>query len=192
MPYDSKILAKLFEYPILEEIKKLKEYYDFDIVSSGKQVKYPDYTICFKESNEVIALDVKSSYRINKDRISGFSLGSYQGSLRDQESVRYSVLPYSQYTKHYCICIIYDKVSSEEDVFPAQNIDVWIREKYMIASDKPGSGNTKNIGSVKAIEDIVNSNGKFAQYGRKLFEEYWMSYVPRQSLEAFLKTYDLK
>ena len=49
-------------------------------------------------------------------------------------------------------------------------------EKWKIASDKSGSGNTANIGSIQRIEDIQNGNGVFAKAGEELFDDYWMNY----------------
>ena len=49
-------------------------------------------------------------------------------------------------------------------------------EKWELASDKQGSGNTANIGSITYIDDILNCNGVFAKLGEKWFDEYWMNY----------------
>ena len=49
-------------------------------------------------------------------------------------------------------------------------------EKWELASDKQGSGNTANIGSITWIEDILKCNGVFAKLGEEWFDEYWMNY----------------
>lgn len=49
-------------------------------------------------------------------------------------------------------------------------------EKWRIASDKGGSGNTANIGSIKSIPDILSGNGVFALAGEEFFDEYWANY----------------
>ena len=49
-------------------------------------------------------------------------------------------------------------------------------EKWKIASDKGGSGNTANIGSIQKIEDILNGNGVFAKAGEAYFDDYWMNF----------------
>ncbi len=49
-------------------------------------------------------------------------------------------------------------------------------EKYKIASDCSGSGNTANIGSIKNIDDILNEKGVFADLGESLFDDYWINY----------------
>ena len=50
------------------------------------------------------------------------------------------------------------------------------QEKWRIASDKGGSGNTANIGSIKNIEDILNGNGTFAKAGEEIFDDYWANF----------------
>ena len=48
-------------------------------------------------------------------------------------------------------------------------------EKWKISSDKSGSGNTANIGSIEYIDDIINGNGVFKNLGEKIFDEYWIN-----------------
>ena len=73
-----------------------------------------------------------------------------------------------------------------------------LQEKWRIASDRPGSGNTRNIGSVKRIDALVSGEGPFAPYGEAVFDDYWMNYltpdmaraidsvVPYRNLEEYL------
>lgn len=49
-------------------------------------------------------------------------------------------------------------------------------EKWRIASDRRGSGNTANIGSINKIEDILSGNGMFSMLGEEWFDDYWMNY----------------
>ena len=49
-------------------------------------------------------------------------------------------------------------------------------EKWKIASDKSGSGNTANIGSIQNIDDILAGNGVFAKAGEELFDDYWANF----------------
>lgn len=49
-------------------------------------------------------------------------------------------------------------------------------EKWQLASDRQGSGNTANIGSITYIDDIFTGNGVFAKLGEDWFDEYWMNY----------------
>ena len=49
-------------------------------------------------------------------------------------------------------------------------------EKWKIASDSQGSGNTANIGSISVVDDIINERGVFASLGEEYFDNYWLSY----------------
>lgn len=57
-----------------------------------------------------------------------------------------------------------------------RKFDFFAAEKWKIASDKQGSGNTANIGSIVDIEDLKNENGVFSQLGEEWFDEYWINY----------------
>lgn len=59
-----------------------------------------------------------------------------------------------------------------------------LQEKWRIAKDRPGSGNTKNIGSMTNIESLVKGEGSFAPYGVKVFDDYWMNYLTTDMAEA--------
>lgn len=57
-----------------------------------------------------------------------------------------------------------------------KDFDFFASEKWKIASDKQGSGNTANIGSVVDIADLKNGSGIFSQLGEEWFDEYWINY----------------
>lgn len=57
-----------------------------------------------------------------------------------------------------------------------RDFDFFVAEKWKIASDKQGSGNTANIGATLSIEDLRNENGIFSQLGEEWFDEYWINY----------------
>jgi hypothetical protein len=57
-----------------------------------------------------------------------------------------------------------------------KDFDFFASEKWKIASDKQGSGNTANIGSIVDIADLKNGNGIFSQLGEEWFDEYWMNH----------------
>jgi len=79
-----------------------------------------------------------------------------------------------------------------------KDFQFFVCEKWKLASDRQGSGNTANIGSITWIEDILIGNGMFAKLGEEWFDEYWMNYgvttmikkgkaIPIRSLEDFLE-----
>ena len=65
---------------------------------------------------------------------------------------------------------------------------------------RPGSGNTKNIGSVTKIEQLISGTGPFAALGEEVYDDYWMFYLTRDMAEALsvqrpymnLKTYRIQ
>lgn len=57
-----------------------------------------------------------------------------------------------------------------------KNFLFFAEEKWKIASDKSGSGNTANIGSIQKIDDILNGNGVFAKADEELFDDYWTNF----------------
>lgn len=57
-----------------------------------------------------------------------------------------------------------------------KDFDFFAAEKWKIASDKQGSGNTANIGSTLSIDDLRNENGVFSQLGEEWFDEYWINF----------------
>lgn len=78
-----------------------------------------------------------------------------------------------------------------------KDFQFFVCEKWRLASDRQGSGNTANIGSITWIEDILAGNGVFAKLGEEWFDEYWMNYgvttmmkngraTPIRSIEGFI------
>jgi hypothetical protein len=57
-----------------------------------------------------------------------------------------------------------------------KDFDFFAAEKWKIASDKQGSGNTANIGCTLNFNDLKNENGIFSQLGEEWFDEYWMNF----------------
>ena len=52
----------------------------------------------------------------------------------------------------------------------------FVQPKWKIASDKTGSGNTRNMGGIDDIDDLVAGNGTFADLGEDVFDDYWMNF----------------
>ena len=63
------------------------------------------------------------------------------------------------------------------------NFIVFVQEKWKIASDKAGSGNTANIGSIQNIDDILAGNGVFAKAGEEIFDDYWSNFGKMQVVD---------
>lgn len=161
---DTKVLSALFEILSEEFVDKLSDGHE--VVQPEKQNYYPDFTIKTPEGN--IAIDVKTTY---KQRTNGFTLGSYTSFLRN--NTKNIWFPYNTYVKHYVLGFIYERDTTGDT--PYKNVEVFFQEKWKIAGKKPGSGNTKNIGSIKGcIETFRLPDPVFSSHEE--FEDYWRNY----------------
>jgi hypothetical protein len=134
----------------------------------------------------------KPTYRVptKPNLCNGFTLGSHGKYFNNRTSFKNIQFPYSSYLAHFCLGIIYDRIEKKaiEDTKAygidnlhsvtsvAKNFQFFVVEKWQIASDRSGSGNTANIGSITGIDDIIAGRGTFSKLGEHWFDEYWMNY----------------
>ncbi len=189
---DTKVLSKVLELLMLPVIKQFASEQGYQLVLARAQNQYPDISLIAPDET-YYAVDIKTTYRRGMDKqgrlkVNGMTLGTFMGYFRDRESAVISTFPYNRYAKHYILGVIYDQLSdfdetrvysiTELDQIPsvANNFDFFLEEKYRIASDRPGSGNTRNIGSTVFLERLLQGTGVFAELGREIFDDYWMNY----------------
>lgn len=190
---DTKIVSKVLEIHLFPLILKFAEENQYKIVLPEHQNYYPDISFVSKfDENIRFAVDFKTTYR-NPEKphlCNGFTLGSHGAYFVDRQSTKNIQFPYSSYKGHYCLGIIYDRTSSEDidetKVYSLDklksissvigNFQFFVAEKWKIASDKSGSGNTANIGSINNIEDILCGNGMFSKLGEEWLDDYWINY----------------
>jgi len=195
----------VFELVALPVIAKAFAPYGVHIEIEERQTVYPDLTIVLEqETPNKIAIDIKSTYRRNVET-AAFTLGAYTAYLRPPhtKNIRY---PYLDYLEHWIVGFVYDRVpdvrakivpleNANLVVPPVENTEVIIQEKWRIASDRPGSGNTTNIGSVGDMGALRRGNGtftRFGEYGEQVFEDYWRNFdraVPRKytNIDGYLE-----
>jgi hypothetical protein len=186
---DTKIVSKILEIHIFPLIKKFADKIGFDLVLADCQNYYPDMSfVCRKNASIKYAVDIKTTYRKNDVICNGFTLGSHGEYFINRESSKNIQFPYSQYKAHYCLGIIYSRNSKIDETTQysinelskitsvIKDISFFFAEKWKIASDRSGSGNTANIGSIVKISDILGENGVFKPYSEKMFDDYWMNY----------------
>ncbi len=185
---DTKVISKIVELYLFPRIMAFASENGLEIFLTKEQNYYPDMTFKDKQGN-LFAVDIKSSYRREDDTINGMTLGAFTGYFRNRESVKNITFPYSSYKAHIVLGIIYSTVDGVDEVrvHPLDDLDsiqsvlkdfqFFVQEKWRIAIDRPGSGNTKNIGSVSKISQLVNGTGPFAKLGEKVFDDYWMNYL---------------
>ena len=211
---DTKIVSKILEIHLFPQILKFAESQKYSIVLAEHQNWYPDLSfISQKDPRIKFAVDIKTTYRNPEyfGHINGFTLGSHGRYFRDRNSRKNIQFPYAEYSRHFCLGIIYTRVNNkridESEIVNLQqfisgdkekkgerrelvrnadhlrsitsvikDFQFFVCEKWQIASDHQGSGNTANIGSITCIDDILKGNGIFAKLGEKWFDEYWMNY----------------
>jgi hypothetical protein len=190
---DSKIVSKIIEIHIFPKLLSFAESYGFALVLAEHQNYYPDISFVLKEDESArFAVDFKTTYRLpDKPWLcNGFTLGSHGKYFQERTSTKNIQFPYGSYSGHFCLGIIYDRADraaiDETKFCPVDelhsvtsvisNIQFFVAEKWKIAGDKSGSGNTANIGSIQRIDDILLGNGMFARLGEEWFDDYWMNY----------------
>ena len=185
---DTKVISKIIELYIFPKILEFAKKNNLEIELTKEQNFYPDITFKDSEGN-LFAVDLKSSYRKNDNHINGMTLGAFTGYFRDRDSLKNITHPYNEYKAHVVLGVIYDYVSDIDErksytieqlpdiISVIKNFKFFVQEKWKIAIDRPGSGNTKNIGSVSNINDLINGNGPFAELGEDIFNDYWMYYL---------------
>lgn len=190
---DTKVISKILELCLFPHFLAFADKIGYRIELAEKQNWYPDLTFVKLDDEDVkFAVDLKTTYRDEKNpnKCNGFTPGSHGEYFIDRLSTKNIQYPYSSYSGHFCLGIIYSrhvldkleetKIYSVDEVqeIPsvAGNFVFFAVEKWRIASDKGGSGNTANIGSIKSIPDILNGNGVFALAGEEYFDEYWTNY----------------
>lgn len=190
---DTKIVSKILEIHLFPRILAFAEQHGFALVPAEHQNYYPDISFVQEKDESVrFAVDFKTTYRIpGKPWLcNGFTLGSHGKYFQDRSSTKNIQFPYASYAGHFCLGIIYDRADGaiidethsysldQLQSIPSviSNIQFFAAEKWRIAGDKSGSGNTANIGSIQRIDDIMAGNGMFARLGEDWFDDYWMNF----------------
>ncbi|MCL4303548.1 MAG: restriction endonuclease [Anaerolineae bacterium] len=205
---DTKIVSKVLELLLFPMFVEFAERHDCTIQLSPQQNFYPDLTFIHRSNSAKFAVDIKSTYRTSATDVNGMTLGAFTGYFRNRDSSKNTTYPYSQYSGHFVLGVIYSKnlaAADERRHFTLEDLDsipsvirdfqFFAQPKYRIAASRPGSGNTKNIGSVTKIDQLINGTGPFAQLGEEVYDDYWMYYLTAdmaRTLEIVRPYTDLK
>jgi len=193
---DTKVVSKIIELMLFPVISQFAAEHGFKMVLSEYQNHYPDISFITPDETK-IALDLKSTYRVDAETVNGFTLGAFTGYFRQRQSTKNITFPYEQYSAHCVLGVIYSRHSEAVDerlvytldelrdiVSVVKDFTFLLQEKWRIAGERPGSGNTKNIGSVRDIRALVEGSGPFAPYEEKVFDDYWMNYLTEDMARA--------
>ena len=198
---DTKILSKVLEIHVFPLLLQFARENGYKMVLAEHQNYYPDISFLSEQDSRIrFAVDLKTTYR-NPQKphlCNGFTLGSHGAYFTHRDSAKNIQFPYSSYQGHYCLGIIYDRAlpaSIDETRVHAlaqlhsiasviENFQIFAVEKWKIASDRSGSGNTANIGSIRNIQNIIDGRGMFSRLGEAWFDDYWMNYRKIQAMHA--------
>jgi len=186
---DTKVVSKIMELLLFPKICRFAQENGYKLVLCKEQNFYPDISFVDNKNNK-FAVDLKSTYRKNGKEVNGMTLGAFTGYFRDRKSKKNVTFPYDEYTGHFVLGIIYNRTEEaldERKIYKLKDLCnitsvvkdfiFFVQEKYKIALDRPGSGNTKNIGSVIKIDELINGKGPFSELGEEVFDDYWMYYL---------------
>ena len=185
---DTKVVSKVIEIILIPKLAAFAKHNRLVLEFPSAQNFYPDLTFKDEEGN-LFAVDFKSSYYNDNKQVNGLTLGSYWGYFRDRKAKKNTDYPYGDYKCHLVLGVLYKQSVDKGKDMKAYSIDeleeiksvikhfiFFVQPKWKIASDQPGSGNTRNIGGVVDVDKLVNGEGTFAKYGEEVFDDYWMNY----------------
>ncbi len=190
---DTKIISKILEIHLFPRLLSFAEEIGYRVVLAKHQNYYPDISFVRADNEHIkFAVDFKTTYRLPDypEFCNGFTLGSHGEYFVNRGSSKNIQFPYSQYQGHFCLGIIYSRHAKKEVAETRtyrfeelhsissviKDFKFFVAEKWQIASDKSGSGNTANIGSINRIADIISGQGMFSDLGEEWFDDYWMNY----------------
>ena len=185
---DTKVISTIFENIARQAVASYAGQQGLTLYDAEKQNYYPDFTLAVdRQDQRKIAIDVKTTYKEVADARFSFTLGSYTSFLRN--GAKNIVFPYREYAEHWIIGFVYrrtapgaavaSRIYSADELAaipaPFTDVEVFVQEKWRIAGDKAGSGNTANIGSiVGTLPDFQQGNGVFQSEAE--FLAYWRGY----------------
>lgn len=188
---DTKVVSKIIEIILIPKLYIFASKNRLELITPSKQNFYPDLTFMDDEGN-LFAVDFKSSYYNDDMNINGLTLGSYWGYFRNRQTKMNVDYPYGDYKCHLVLGMLYKQTEilrTEKNVYSLDEIQsirsviqdfiFFVQPKWKIASDRPGSGNTRNIGGITRISDLVEGKGPFTVFGEngeKVFDDYWINY----------------
>jgi len=188
---DTKVISKIMELLLIPHLTAFSDRNRLKFELAEYQNHYPD--LCFEdEEGTRFAVDIKSTYRRDLKTVNGMTLGAFTGYFRNRSSTKNIRYPYESYAAHFVLGLIYSQAEGEIDEKRQYQLDeletiksvvnsfeFFVQEKYKIAVDRPGSGNTKNIGSVTSIQKLIGGEGPFTELGVEVFDDFWMYYMTK-------------
>lgn len=187
---DTKVLSTVFELISRPAIYAIGELFNYSVMEPTAQNHYPDFTLMHNRNDtKKIAIDVKTTYRRNSKNKFSYTLGSYTSFIRPGNEGKNIVFPFNEYATHLVIGFVYNRIAEKKSSLehkytldqlkniplPFDSVEYFVQDKWRISSDRAGSGNTTNIGSIRGfIDDFRNGKGLF--HSEDEFLKYWRAY----------------
>jgi hypothetical protein len=194
---DTKITSKVLELLLHPMFVKFAHENELRIQLPPHQNFYPDLTFIHDATGHKFAVDVKTTYRQDAENVNGMTLGAFTGYFRKRESNKNTLYPYGSYAGHFVLGVIYSKSDSVIDerktyslcdlnIIPSviKDFEFFVQPKFKLATSRPGSGNTKNIGSVTKITQLLKGEGPFHKLGEDIYDDYWKFYLTTDMAKA--------
>lgn len=155
---DTKIVSKILEIHIFPQILQFAEKIGYHIVLAEKQNWYPDLSFVHKDNDSIkFAVDLKTTYRDPgfPGHINGFTLGSHGTYFKDRNSSKNIQFPYSEYSGHFCLGIIYTRTDfsdyKETEIFQVKELE----EEYDKKGKKVGEREVTTVQNLKSITSVI-------------------------------------
>lgn len=194
---DTKVVSKVIELLLIPAFEGFAKKNDLILELPPQQNFYPDLTFISKKTGEKFAVDIKSTFKDSGNKIKSMTLGAFTGYFRNRQSTKNTKYPYKEYSAHLVLGVVYSQIEANPNEKTIYSIDelekiesvikdfqFFVQPKYKIASASPGSGNTKNIGSVNNLSKLIKGEGVFSTLGEEVYDDYWMYYLTKDMAKA--------
>lgn len=194
---DTKVVSKVLELLLIPAFERFAAKHNLSLELPPQQNYYPDLTFICKETGQKFAVDIKSTFKDENDKIKSMTLGAFTGYFRNRESTKNTLYPYKDYSAHLVLGTIYSQSAeniNEKTIYTIDELPeiksvikdfrFFVQPKYKIASASPGSGNTKNIGSTNNLDKLINGKGVFSELGEEVYDDYWMFFLTKDMAKA--------
>ena len=173
LPDIPQVITGIFQEVAKQQIKPfLRENYTCQIIQGGPR-EYPEITAFGgRLGKDKIAIDIKTTRCISKNRVSGFSIGSYAGYfLHPDQRLPGCKFPYSEFKEHWIVGFVYTWNPNADSLHMVSDIEIIINQKWKIASKSTATGTTFAISSVRDLNALREGRGDFKS--PKKFESFW-------------------
>jgi hypothetical protein len=173
LPDIPQVITGIFQEVAKQCIKPfLIENYGCEIIQGGPR-EYPEITAFGGKLGEgKIAIDIKTTRRMSKNRVSGFSIGSYAHYfLYPNQKLPGCKFPYGDFVEHWIVGFIYTWNPDADSLHMVSDIEVIVNQKWKIASKSTATGTTFAISSVREIDALRSGRGNFKS--SEEFESFW-------------------